>query len=313
MAKNTSASAVLELNLARRADTFAPLDDAELHPAEDLSSAIIPSDFVQYTTNIQYASGKSEGDITISGPRSLIEIGPVERAVMVFICTLYATGRSNEDGSMSFSLHELAQWIGWDKPNAEQYDRLERAVASVAVIRFVNWQGRLESVSYRTRRGKEGKRLERVTVSSIFGFIDEADLETRERIAARRRNEHLPPNAVRIARVWLNRRFREALDAGVSVSLPMAALRKIGLKNQLASHLYYLVNSKRARGQAVEISDQVLEQIIRPTDSWRRNFRRRVENACRLINSADPRWHLSVAKASKGTWKVTAIFSNRGQ
>ncbi len=313
MARNTTTTAVVELNIARRADAFAPLDDADLHQVEHLSSAIIPSDFVQYTTNIQYSSGTSEGAITISGPQALSEIGPVERSVMVYTCTLYASGRSDEDGSVSFSLHELAQWIGWEKPNAEQYDRLEHAVAAVATIRFIAWEGRLESVACRTRKGKQRKRLERVTINSIFGFIDEADLETRERIAARRKNEHLPPNTVRTVRVWLNRRFRQALDAGVSVSLPVAALRKIGLKNHLASHLYYLVNSKRARGQPVEILDQVLEQVVRPTESWRRNFRRRVENACRLINSVDPRWHLCVNEARKGSWKVTAIFSKEGQ
>lgn len=95
-----------------------------------------------------------------------------------------------------------------------------------------------------------------------------------------------------------------ALDSGLSVSLSAAALRCIGLKNRLALQLYYLVASKRAGKRAVEISSDVLEQVVRPTESWRRKLRARTEAACRLINAADPAWHLSVVNDGAGAWKV---------
>lgn len=109
-----------------------------------------------------------------------------------------------------------------------------------------------------------------------------------------------------MVRLRLNRRICQALDAGLSVTLPLAALQVIGLKNRLAASLYYLVASKRNDRRPVEVSADVLEQIIRPTDSWRRNFRVRTEAACRLIHKADPTWHLAVVDARSGRWKVVA-------
>ena len=82
MVKHRSGTAVVELNLARRADVFAPLDPDDLRLPADPGVAVIPADLVEFTTSIDYASGKSEGMITVQAPRSLIELGLIERSVM---------------------------------------------------------------------------------------------------------------------------------------------------------------------------------------------------------------------------------------
>lgn len=163
MARAEAGAAVVELNFARRADVFAPLDPGELREVKDNASAeaVIPTDLVEYTTTIIYASGRSEGSVTVRAPRGLIELGPLERAVMTFVCTLYAHGRRDETGAVCFTLHELARFIGWERPNGSQYARLERAVAAVAAVRFVSWYGRLEVVECKTRSGRTKRRWRR--------------------------------------------------------------------------------------------------------------------------------------------------------
>jgi hypothetical protein len=310
MVKHRSGTAVVELNLARRADVFAPLEPYDLRHPADPGVAVIPVDLVEFTTSVDYASGKSEGTITVQAPRSLIELGPIERSVMIFVCTIYARGATEDAGAITFTLNELAQFLGWDRPNAAQYDRLERAISAIASLRFSSWTGRIESRKYRTRKNKIKTVLERVTVSSIFGFIDEADLETRQQIAARRQNDNLPTNAKRSVKLWLGRRFREAIDNGVSVSVPIAALHRLGLKNRLALQLYFFVLSKKVGNQTIQVSADVLDSIVRPTASWRKDLRSRTEAACRLIMEADPRLHVSVVNAQLGGWKVVANFAN---
>lgn len=300
MHRAASATAVVDLNIARRSDLFAP------RPAQDLDNdmATVPEDFLQFTTTVRYASGRTEGPVTVRLPEPLIQLGPVERAVVAYVCTRYVCGQADGDGAVTFALHDLAQWIGWSRPNARQYDRLEVAVEAVATVRFVQWRGYVEAMT-QTRGGRP--RYERVDVTSIFGFCDEADIETRARVAARRTNENLAANACRVVRLWINRRFRQQLNAGVSVRMPLSALQRIGLKNQLAAHLYYLLASKRTGTQPVEVSDEVLDQVVRPTASWRGKLRGRAEAACRLISAADPSISVSVNDTAVGRWKVVAV------
>lgn len=193
----TVGTAVVELNVARRADVFAPLSEEDLDPVP-MAAAVVPSDLVEFVTEVHYQSGTSEGAITVQGPRSLIDLGPMERAVVAYACTLYATGKADANGTISFSLYQLARWIGQGRPNAAKYDRLERAVAAVAAVRFVRWTDRIEPVEHHTRTGKVRVHAERVMVTSVFGIVDEADLETREQIAARRRKLRL----ARTPRAW---------------------------------------------------------------------------------------------------------------
>lgn len=295
---------MVELNLARRADVFASVPGVA--EPDTAVAASLPMDIMQYTSAIRYSSGRAEGPVTVRLPQAVGELGAVERAVIAYVCTRYVYGQVRGDGAVAFTLHDLAQWIGWTRPNSDQYDRLERAVEAVATVRFVQWRGYLEAGQQRSSGRRKPTRYEHVDVTSIFGFCDEADIETRERAASRRDKDRLPTNARRTVKLWINRRFRQQLDAGVSVRVPLYVLQRIGLKNQLAAHLYYLIASKRTGNRPVEVSDDVLEQVVRPAATWRRKLRRRTETACRLIAEADGSFAVSVVNTAGGRWKVVA-------
>lgn len=299
-------TAVVDLNLARRSDLFTP------RGVQEGDMATVPADLLEFTTAVRYASGRAEGPVTVRLPRALADLGSVERAVMVYACTRYATGAADEHGAVTFTLHDLGRWVGWKRPNATQYDRLERAVEAIASVRFTQWADYLQASASPKRGARGGANYERVHITSIFGFVDEADIETRERAASRRQAEHLPANAQRRITLWLNRRFRQALDNGPSVRLPHEALRRLGLQHHLALHLYFLIASKRAGNRPVELSSSVVEQVVRPTTAWRRNLRHRTEAACRLICSADPGWKVEVTDAAGGGWKVVARHADDG-
>lgn len=299
---------MVDLNLARRSDLFAP------RPAQgvDGDMATVPADLLEFTTTVRYTSGRTEGPITVRLPRALADLGSVERAVMVYACTRYATGAADEHGTVTFTLHDLARWVGWKRPNATQYDRLERAVEAIASVRFTQWADYLQAAESPKRGQRRRSSYERVHVTSIFGFVDEADIETRERAASRRQADRLPANAHRRISLWLNRRFRQALDDGPSVRLPHEALRRLGLQHHLALQLYFLIASKRAGNRPVELSSSVVEQVVRPTPAWRRNLRQRTDAACRLICGADPGWKVEVTDAAGGGWKVVATATGDG-
>lgn len=296
------ATAVVDLNIARRSDLFAP------RPTQgaDGDMVTVPADLLQFTTAVRYASGREEGPITFRLPRMLADLGPVERAVMVYASTLYAAGAASEYCAVTFTLHDLARWVGWERPNGSQYDRLEQAVEAVASVRFTQWSDYLEATGDSASGRRSKAHHERVHISSIFGFADEADIETRDRAMSRRQSEHLPANAERRITLWINRRFRQALDHGVSVRLPHEALQRLGLKNHLAIQIYYMVASKRSGARPVELSRSVIEQVARPARSWRRNLRQRTEHACAAIEAADPGWRVSITAAAGGDWKVVA-------
>ncbi len=290
----------MELNVARRADLFSPVAPST---ATDLTRARDP--VTQYTSEVRYTSGRVEGPVTVQLPQGLGPLGVVERAVIAYVCTQYATGRADPDGAVAFSLHALARWIGWVHPNAGQYDRLERAVTTIALVRFIQWWDYLEPVAPGSPKGAR-QRCQRVNVTSLFGFCDTADIETRAHAADRRAQEGRPSNAQRAVRLWLNQRIRQQLDAGVSVRIPLDVLQRIGLRRELAAHLYYLIASKRSAGQPVEIADRVWAQVIRPTPAWRRNLRARTTAACQVVSAADPSLAVSVIETGSGRWKIVA-------
>ncbi len=294
-------TAVMELNVARRADLFSP---GAPPTGTDVTRARDP--VTQFTSEIRYTSGRVEGPVTVQLPQGLGPLGVVERAVIAYVCTQYATGRADPGGAVTFSLHALARWIGWVHPNAGQYDRLERAVTTIALVRFIQWWDYLEPVAPGSPTGAARQRYQRVNVTSLFGFCDTADIETRAHAADRRAQDGLPSNAQRAVRLWLNQRMRQQLDAGVSVRIPLDVLQHIGLRHELAAHLYYLIASKRHGGQPVEIADRVWVQMIRPTPAWRRNLRARTAVACQVVSAADPSLAVSVIETGSGRWKIVA-------
>jgi hypothetical protein len=73
MVKHRSGTAVVELNLARRADVFAPLEHDDLQRPLVPGVAVIPADLVEFTTSFDYASSaeaRVTGALPIGGSRA---------------------------------------------------------------------------------------------------------------------------------------------------------------------------------------------------------------------------------------------------
>lgn len=280
----------------RRADLFAPRESREMQPAPGGGG-------VDYTSDIAYGSGRSEGAVRIRIHQAVSTLGGWEQVVFYALCAYYADGRHDTEGWIRLSLYEVEQRFV-DRHDGRSCQRIREALDRLCGAQVVAGSVQMDIERWQGRRAID--RLVRVPVQHTFHLVSEHKIESMCEAADPRR------------RLWvrLGEPVTEAIAKRLVVSVPLDALRAIGPKQPAALRVYTYLLSQRARGGAVEVGCYTLSQIVRPARSWAAEgkgsrpgkFRQQVERIASVIAAADPRLSFDFADAQReaGGWKMVA-------
>lgn len=289
-----------DLLYARRADVWAP------QPAEAVRK-ITRSDgqpLAEIATTITYRDSE-EGTILYTLPvdgTALPRLGPWEQGTLFAVCDRFVRGGCPLDDTIRWpSMRVLGRAVLGREPTGPEKDRIEHTLRMLATTTI--HRGSADLAVEIDRKGRS--HVVRTETEDIYHLLESLHIERKGRAASTAAGQprKLSTRAISLR---LPAVVTARLRAGIVATMRASVIHDIGLRDETTLRLYsYLCSQRFAAGR---VSQEVIEQIVRPTDSWGprahpAKFRRRVERMAKAVRG-DPRFTIAFESRRGGGWNI---------